>query len=363
MALPIVHQPKSVLVTGGAGFIGSNYLLRAVPQHPGVTFVNLDALSYAGNLMNLTAIDGAPNYAFVKGEVQDVELLHALFEQHQFTTIVHFAAESHVDRSIRDPLAFVRSNTLGTVALLDAARVAWDGKQGNGGHGDRHRFYHISTDEVFGSLGDDGAFSEATPYDPRSPYSASKAASDHFVRAYHHTYGLPVVLSNCSNNYGPFQFPEKLIPVVIANALQQKPVPIYGQGLNVRDWLYVGDHCAAIDTILRRGITGETYVIGGDTERTNLDLVQTLLDLVDEATGHPAGTSRQLITFVTDRPGHDYRYAMDFAKLRDTLGWEPSHGLDEGLRATVAWYLGNQDWLNAVMDQSYQTYYQEQYGR
>jgi len=346
-----------VLVTGGAGFIGSNYLLQAVPLHPDITFVNLDALSYAGNLMNLTAIEEAQNYAFVKGEVQDSELLHALFDQHEFTTVVHFAAESHVDRSIRDPLAFVRSNTLGTVALLDAARAAWQDDLT-----DRCRFYHISTDEVFGSLGDEGAFRESTPYDPRSPYSASKAASDHFVRAYHHTYGLPVVLSNCSNNYGPFQFPEKLIPVVIANALQRKPVPIYGKGLNVRDWLYVGDHCSAIDTILRRGTTGETYVIGGDNERTNLDLVRLLLDLVDEATGQPTGTSQQLITFVTDRPGHDYRYAMDFTKLHQSLGWRPSHALEDGLRETVAWYLRNGDWLNAVMDQSYQTYYREQYG-
>ncbi|MEM1096659.1 MAG: dTDP-glucose 4,6-dehydratase [Bacteroidota bacterium] len=357
MASPIVHQPGSVLVTGGAGFIGSNYLLQVVPAHTEVTFVNLDALSYAGNLMNLAAIEQAQNYAFVKGEVQDVELLHALFAQHAFTTVVHFAAESHVDRSIRDPLAFVRSNTLGTVALLEAARAAWKDDTTN-----RHRFYHISTDEVFGSLGDNGAFRETTPYDPRSPYSASKAASDHFVRAYYHTYGLPVVLSNCSNNYGPFQFPEKLIPVVIANALQQKPVPIYGTGLNVRDWLYVGDHCAAIDTILRWGTTGDTYVIGGDSERTNLDVVRMLLDVVDEATGQPVGTSRQLITFVTDRPGHDYRYAMDFTKLHQALGWTPSHALEEGLRETVAWYLRNGDWLNAVMDQSYQTYYHEQYG-
>ncbi|GAB5517763.1 MAG: dTDP-glucose 4,6-dehydratase [Rhodothermales bacterium] len=357
MALPIVHQPQSVLVTGGAGFIGSNYLLQAVPRHSELTFVNLDALSYAGNLMNLKAIEDAPNYTFVQGEVQNIDLLHSLFGKHRFTTIVHFAAESHVDRSIRDPLAFVQSNTVGTVALLDAARQAWQHNPG-----DVCRFYHISTDEVFGSLGDDGAFQETTPYDPRSPYSASKAASDHFVRAYYHTYGLPIVVSNCSNNYGPFQFPEKLIPVVIANALQGKPVPIYGQGLNVRDWLYVGDHCSAIDLILRQGATGETYVVGGANERTNLDLVGMLLDLVDEATEQAHGTSRELMTFVTDRPGHDYRYAMDFTKLHETLGWQPAHRLEDGLRKTVAWYLNNSSWLSAVMDDSYRTYYQSHYG-
>ena len=352
-----MHQPQSVLVTGGAGFIGSNYLLQAVPQHPERTFVNLDALSYAGNLMSLKAIEDAPNYTFVHGEVQNIDLLRSLFKTHQFTTVVHFAAESHIDRSIRSPLAFVQSNTVGTVALLDVAREAWGPTPS-----DQYRFYHISTDEVFGSLGDDGAFRETTPYDPRSPYSASKAASDHFVRAYHHTYGLPIVVSNCSNNYGPFQFPEKLIPVVIANALQRKPVPIYGQGLNIRDWLYVADHCSAIETILRRGATGETYVIGGDNERTNLDLVRMLLDLVDEATGQAHGTSQALITFVTDRLGHDYRYAMDFSKLHEALGWQPTHTLAEGLQKTVAWYLNNSAWLTAVMDESYRTYYQSQYG-
>ena len=355
-AFPSLHTPTCVLVTGGAGFIGSNFLLYAVPRYPEVTFVNLDALSYAGNLTNLRALEDAPNYQFVHGDVADMALVRRLFETHRFSTVVHFAAESHVDRSILDPLAFVRTNVLGTVTLLDAARHAWTDATP-----ETRRFYHISTDEVFGSLGHEGAFTEETPYDPRSPYSASKAASDHFVRAYAHTYGLPVVLSNCSNNYGPYQFPEKLIPLVIRNALAGRPIPIYGKGENVRDWLYVEDHCTAIDTILHHGRTGETYLVSGDTERANLALVETLLDLVDAAQGQAVGTSRRLITFVEDRPGHDFRYALDASRLREELGWAPRYTLASGLEATVRWYLANQPWLDAVADQSYRDYYKKQY--
>jgi dTDP-glucose 4,6-dehydratase len=352
------HHPARVFVTGGAGFIGSNFLLRMVPRYPDATFVNLDKLTYAGNLMNLTAIEDAHNYVFVQGDVADAALVQDLFARHRFTTVVHFAAESHVDRSILAPLAFVHANTMGTATLLEAARHAWADRADDPA---RYRFFHVSTDEVFGSLGDAGSFSETTPYDPRSPYSASKAAADHFVRAYAHTYGLPISISNCSNNYGPYQFPEKLIPLVIMNALHERPVPVYGRGDNVRDWLHVHDHCDAIDLILRRGAAGETYLVGGQNERSNLDLVTTLLDLVDEALGRPAGTARRLITFVTDRPGHDFRYAIDATHLREELGWQPQYSPEEGLRATVAWYLANQPWLDAVNDASYRAYYERQY--
>lgn len=349
----IMHQPTAILVTGGAGFIGSNFLLRMVPRYPDVRFVNLDALSYAGNLMNLRDIEGAPNYAFVHGDITDTKLVGRLFAEHHISTVAHFAAESHVDRSIADPLAFVRTNVDGTAVLLDAARHAWTSADG--------RFLHVSTDEVFGSLDDGGYFTETTPYDPRSPYSASKAASDHMVRAYGHTYGLPVVITNCSNNYGPFQFPEKLIPLVIANARDGRPVPVYGQGTNVRDWLHVEDHCAALELILASGRSGETYVIGGDAERRNIDLVRDILGLVDEHLGRAPGSSQSLIEYVTDRPGHDFRYAMDFRKLRDELGWKPSISIDEGLRRTVAWYLEHDEWLAAVMNDSYRAYYESQY--
>ncbi len=352
------HRPECVLVTGGAGFIGSNFLLRMVLRYPEVRFVNLDRLTYAGNLMNLTSIEDAHNYRFVQGDVAEASLVQDLFAAHRFTTVVHFAAESHVDRSIMAPLAFVQSNTVGTAVLLEAARHAWADRADDP---TRYRFFHVSTDEVFGSLGDEGAFSETTPYDPRSPYSASKAAADHFVRAYGHTYDLPIALSNCSNNYGPYQFPEKLIPLVIMNALHERPIPIYGQGKNVRDWLFVDDHCDAIDLILRRGALGETYLVGGGNERTNLDLVTLLLDLVDEALGRAAGASRRLITFVKDRPGHDFRYALDTSKLRDELGWQAQYSLEEGLRTTVAWYLANKHWLDAVNDASYRAYYERQY--
>ncbi len=350
------HTPERVLVTGGAGFIGSNFLLHVVPKYPDVQFFNLDALTYAGNLHNLAAVESCDNYTFVEGDIADPALIASLFETHKFTTVVNFAAESHVDRSILDPLTFVKTNTLGTVTLLDAARTFWKA-------GDDRRFYHVSTDEVFGSLGDDGFFTETTPYDPRSPYSASKAASDHFVRAYGHTYKLPIVISNCSNNYGPYQFPEKLIPLVIQNALSKKPIPIYGKGDNVRDWLHVQDHCEAIDLILRHAETGSTYNIGGDSECTNLELVHLLLDQLDLATGQDEGTSKSLITFVKDRQGHDFRYAMDFSRLNKDLGWSPAFTLADGLRDTINWYLNNRDWLNNVMNQSYREYYEKQYAK
>ncbi len=355
---PHSHEPSSVLVTGGAGFIGSNFLLRMVPRHPDVRFVNLDLLTYAGNPMNLIAIEDHDNYTFVRGDITDEDAVRGLFDKHLFSTVVHFAAESHVDRSIRTPLAFVRTNAVGTVTLLEAARAAWNEAAFASG---RYRFHHVSTDEVYGSLGDEGAFSEETPYDPRSPYSASKAASDHFARAYYHTYGLPVVISTCSNNYGPYQFPEKLIPLVLVRALDEESIPIYGTGENVRDWLYVEDHCNAIEAILHRGRVGQTYAIGGDTERTNLEVVELLLDLLDRSLDRAPGSSRELITFVKDRPGHDYRYAMDFSKLRRELGWEPRHDLENGLASTVEWYLGHRPWLEAVLDDSYRAYYDEQY--
>jgi dTDP-glucose 4,6-dehydratase len=350
-----MHTPRSVLVTGGAGFIGSNLLLRLVPRDPDVRFVNLDALTYAGNLLNLRAVEDASNYTFAHGDITDADLVTRLFDEHGFDTVVHLAAESHVDRSILDPIAFVRTNAIGTATLLEAARQAWKER-------DDVRFHHVSTDEVFGTLGDEGAFDEQTPYDPRSPYSASKAGSDHLVRAYHHTYGLPVTLSNCSNNYGPFQFPEKLIPLVIRNAAAGEPLPVYGRGENVRDWLHVADHVDALDRIVREGRTGETYAVGGRAERRNIDVVETVADLVDEHLGRAPGTARELITFVTDRPGHDWRYAMDPGKIERTLNWAPAHTFESGLRETVRWYLDHPAWLAAVTDDSYRDYYDTQYG-
>ncbi|MEM1042596.1 MAG: dTDP-glucose 4,6-dehydratase [Bacteroidota bacterium] len=353
-----MHQPRSVLVTGGAGFIGSNFLLALVPRCPEVRFVNLDLLTYAGNLLNLRAVEGAPGYAFVRGDVADADLVQRLFAEHDFDTVVHFAAESHVDRSILDPLAFVRTNVVGTATLLEAARQAWSTPAGIR---DDVRFHHVSTDEVFGTLGDTGAFDEATPYDPRSPYSASKAGSDHLARAYHHTYGLPVTVSNCSNNYGPFQFPEKLVPLVIRNAAAGAPLPVYGEGQNTRDWLHVADHVDALDLVLRAGTPGETYAVGGRAERRNLEVVETLADLVDAHLGRAPGTARGLITFVTDRPGHDWRYAIDPSKTEQTLNWQPAHSFESGLRATVDWYLTHPAWLDAVADASYRAYYATQY--
>jgi len=347
----------TILLTGGAGFIGSHLARLFVNKYPGYTIVNLDALTYAGNLENLVDIQDKPNYRFVKGDITDLPFLQQLFDEYKFTAVLHCAAESHVDRSISDPLAFVTTNVLGTTALLHAAKKAWDGNH------DNKIFYHISTDEVYGSLGDTGFFTEETRYDPRSPYSASKASSDHFVRAFYHTYHLPIKISNCSNNYGPYHFPEKLIPLCIHNILHNKPLPIYGKGENVRDWLFVEDHARAIDTIFHHGKVGETYNIGGHNEWTNIALVKELCRQMDEKLKRPAGTSEQLITYVKDRAGHDLRYAIDATKLKDELGWLPSLQFEEGISKTIDWYLDNQQWLSDVTSGAYQGYYEEQYGR
>ena len=349
-------SPQSILVTGGAGFIGSNYLLHAVPAYPDAQFVNLDALTYAGNLANLAGIESSDNYHFVRGDVNDASLLEGLFGEFGFDAVVHFAAESHVDRSILDPTAFIQTNVQGTLVLLQAARDAWKGS-------DREcLFHHISTDEVFGSLGADGHFTADTPYAPRSPYAASKASADHLVRAFATTYGLPTVITNTSNNYGPYQFPEKLIPLVIRNAVAGEPIPVYGKGENVRDWLYVEDHVKALDQVLRQSPAGSTWLIGGDQEITNLELVERLLDEVDIQTGKEPGTRRSLIRFVTDRPGHDFRYALDSSPVKDALGWQPEHDLESGLRKTVRWYLDHIQWMESILEGDYLTYYEAQYG-
>ena len=348
---------QTILITGGAGFIGSHLTRLFVTKYPDYKIVNLDALTYAGNLMNLKDIEDSSNYTFEKGDITDAEFVNSLFLKYAFTGVLHCAAESHVDRSITDPLAFVRTNVIGTVNLLQSAKNSWkDQMEGK-------IFYHISTDEVYGSLGEEGFFTEETAYDPRSPYSASKASSDHFVRAYHHTYKLPVKLSNCSNNYGPFHFPEKLIPLCIHNILNKKPLPIYGKGENVRDWLFVVDHVRAIDTIFHKGIIGETYNIGGHNEWTNIALVKELCKQMDEKLGRAPGESAALITYVKDRAGHDLRYAIDATKLKDELGWLPSLQFEEGLSKTIDWYLSNQDWLNNVTSGSYQNYYDHQYNK
>jgi len=348
---------RSILITGGAGFIGSHLVQHFVKKYPTYQIYNLDKLTYAGNLANLKEIEDAPNYTFIKGDICDAELVGKLFEQYKINAVIHLAAESHVDRSILNPMEFVQTNVIGTVVLLNAARHYWKGK-----HEDEVRFYHVSTDEVYGSLGEEGFFVEDTPYDPRSPYSASKASADHFVRAYGHTFHLPFVLSNCSNNYGSYQFPEKLLPLFISNIRKGKALPVYGTGENVRDWLWVKDHCTAIDTIFHRGRTGETYAIGGKNEWQNIKLIRLLCQIMDKKLGNPPGTAEELITFVTDRAGHDMRYAIDSSKLEKELGWEPSVTFEEGLEMTVDWYLANEAWAEQILSGEYRAYYEQQYG-
>lgn len=346
---------QKIIITGGAGFIGSHVVRRFVKNYPGYTIINLDKLTYAGNLANLKDIEHFPNYHFVKGDITDADFVNQLFEDHQPDAMIHLAAESHVDRSITSPLEFVMTNVVGTVTLLNAAKNYWKGNY------DKTRFYHVSTDEVYGSLGQDGMFTETTNYDPHSPYSASKASSDHFVRAYHDTYGLDIVISNCSNNYGSFHFPEKLIPLAINNIKQNKSVPVYGKGENVRDWLWVEDHARAIDLIFHKAKPGTTYNIGGHNEWKNIDLIRLLCKILDRKLGRPEGESAKLITFVTDRAGHDLRYAIDAAKLSNELNWTPSITFEQGLEKTVDWYLANEGWLTDVTSGHYQQYYNEQY--
>ncbi|HBL10627.1 MAG TPA: dTDP-glucose 4,6-dehydratase [Cyanobacteria bacterium UBA11162] len=363
-----IEQSRHLLVTGGAGFIGSNFVHYWCDRYPQDRIVVLDLLSYAGNRRNLEAVEEKENFRFVQGDICDRTLVDALLKAEKIDTIAHFAAESHVDRSILGPEAFVRTNVLGTSTLLEAFRQHWQKRRGKktentGGRGNTFRFLHISSDEVFGSLGsDDPPFTETTPYSPNSPYAASKAGSDHLVRAYHHTYGLPTLITNCSNNYGSFQFPEKLIPLMCINILMGKSLPIYGDGQNVRDWLYVGDHCRALDLVIHQGILGETYNIGGNNEVKNIDLVQMVCQLMDELTPNlPVSPASQLITFVKDRPGHDRRYAIDATKLKTQLGWTPQETIQEGLRRTVEWYLTHRNWWEPLLSEDYQAYYRKIY--
>lgn len=346
---------KTIVITGGAGFIGSHVVRHFVLKYPEYHILNLDALTYAGNLENLTDIEALPNYTFVKSDICDLQSIGAIFSDFRPDAVIHLAAESHVDRSIKDPLAFVNTNVIGTVNLLNAAKDLW------GSDFEGKRFHHISTDEVFGALGDTGLFTEETSYDPHSPYSASKAASDHFVRAYHDTYGLPVVITNCSNNYGPNHFPEKLIPLCILNIINNKSLPIYGDGQYTRDWLYVIDHARAIETVFHEGKNGQSYNIGGFNEWKNIDLVRELCKQMDEKLGRDPGTSEKLITFVKDRPGHDLRYAIDANKIKNELGWTPSVTFEQGLSQTIDWFLDNQDWLEKVASGNYRNYYEKHY--
>ena len=352
-------EKRNLLITGGAGFIGSHIVRHFVRKYPHYSIVNLDKLTYAGNLANLCDIEHAPNYTFVHGDICDLPFLRTLFQQHRIDGVIHLAAESHVDRSIRDPFLFAHTNILGTLALLQAAGEFWLGESPL----PHARFHHVSTDEVYGALlPGDAPFCETDPYSPHSPYSASKASADHFVRAYHDTYGLPVVLTNCSNNYGPFQFPEKLIPLCIRNICDGLPLPIYGRGENVRDWLHVEDHARAVDMVFHHGKDGESYNIGANEEHSNIDLVRKLISLVDAQLGRPAGYSDKLITFITDRAGHDFRYAINAEKLRRELSWKPLHSFEQGIRDTVSWYLEHNDWIQAIVSGDYMHYYAEVYG-
>lgn len=353
--MQLIHKTMKILITGGAGFIGSHVVRLFVTKYPDYTIHNLDKLTYAGNLANLTDIESRPNYTFIKGDIVDAAFINALFHKEKYNAVIHLAAESHVDRSITNPLEFVMTNVIGTVNLLNAAKELHKENTGF------RRFYHVSTDEVYGALGETGMFTEETPYDPHSPYSASKASSDHFVRAYHDTYGMPVVISNCSNNYGPNHFPEKLIPLCINNIRNNKPLPIYGKGENVRDWLFVEDHATAIDAVFHKAADGSTYNIGGHNEWTNIDVIRLLCQVMDKKLGRAAGTSEKLITFVKDRAGHDLRYAIDAGKLKNDLGWVPSVTFEQGLDRTVDWYLQNSEWLENVTSGNYTHYYEEQY--
>ncbi len=346
---------KNILITGGAGFIGSHVVKLFVNKYPNYTIYNLDALTYAGNLENVSSVENAPNYHFIKGDIVDADFINDLFQKYRFDGVIHLAAESHVDRSITNPNAFINTNIQGTVNLLNAAKEIWKDDEA------QHLFYHVSTDEVYGSLGETGLFTEETPYDPKSPYSASKAASDHLVRAYFNTYKLPVVISNCSNNYGPNQFPEKLLPLSINNILNKKSIPIYGKGENIRDWLYVEDHAGAIDLIFHQAKVGETYNIGGHNEIKNIDIIHQLCELMDKKLGRKEGESAELITFVTDRAGHDMRYAIDASKIQKDLGWKPSLEFKEGLEKTIDWYLDNKQWIDNIISGEYENYYQKQY--